>query len=112
VTIIEMLTDFATDVEPFSRIFMLERFEQSDIQVLTDTKVEEINNMGVVCSKDGKRQTIEAGAILLAVGVVSNDHLVKELNGKVDEVYVVGDCKQPRRIREAIEEGFQVACEV
>lgn len=112
VTVIEMLPEFAVDVEPFSRIFMLECFEQRDIKVLTDTKVEKINDDCVVRSKDGNRQTIPADTIVLAIGAVPNDNLTKELATKVKEIYAVGDCKSPRRIREAIKEGFRVAREI
>jgi len=40
------------------------------------------------------------------VGMKANSELADQLQGKVRSLHVVGDASDPRRIMEAIEEGF------
>ena len=46
-----------------------------------------------------------ADTILIAAGSQKNKELVQDLQGKVKELYVVGDCTEPRRIQNAVYEG-------
>jgi 2,4-dienoyl-CoA reductase (NADPH2) len=46
--------------------------------------------------------------IILAMGAKSVDELSNKIRGKVDEVYVIGDAKEPRRALEAIAEGAEL----
>ena len=45
--------------------------------------------------------------MILAVGYRKNDDLFKALEGKVSEVYCIGDSSEPRRIMDAINEGYR-----
>ncbi len=62
-----------------------------------------------IINKQGERQTIEADSIVPALPLVPDLTLFKELEGKVPEVYAVGDCKEPLLIVDAISEGMAVA---
>ena len=44
--------------------------------------------------------------MVLAVGMTPVDVLTPELKGKVPHLHTVGDCISPRRIKDAIAEGF------
>ena len=44
----------------------------------------------------------------MALGVRPVDHLSEKLNGKVAEVYVIGDAKEPRKVLAATAEGAEV----
>jgi pyruvate/2-oxoglutarate dehydrogenase complex dihydrolipoamide dehydrogenase (E3) component len=59
--------------------------------------------------KDGKDVFLEADNIVLATGATPNKALGKALKGKYLEFAEIGDCVEPRRIREAIEEGTWAA---
>ena len=54
---------------------------------------------------EGRKETIKADSIILAVGYQANDGLYKAFQGKVPEVYCIGDCCQPAKILEAITQG-------
>jgi 2-enoate reductase len=56
--------------------------------------------------KNGKSQELKADSIVLALGAKSDNKLAEELKGEVRELYVIGDCVSPRKIPEAISEGF------
>jgi 2,4-dienoyl-CoA reductase (NADPH2) len=56
--------------------------------------------------KEGKQKTLKADTIILALGSKSENKLAEDLRGKASELYVVGDCVKPRKIWDAIHEGF------
>jgi hypothetical protein len=54
--------------------------------------------------KAGKEVFVAADNIVLATGAIPDKALGKALKGKYLEFAEIGDCVEPRRIREAIEE--------
>jgi len=109
VTVIEMLPELATDMEIFSRWVLMGKLAEDGVRTLTDTRIEEITDDGVkIIDKAWKRDTIRADAVILALGLEPNRELMKELRGKVPELYSVGDCVEARKIIDAIQEGFSV----
>jgi 2,4-dienoyl-CoA reductase (NADPH2) len=74
-------------------------------------KYEEITDKGlIVTTRDGKRQTIEADTVITATSPRLNTDLLKALEGKVPEVYLVGnEDKEPSSIMTAIGNGYRLA---
>lgn len=110
VTIIEMLPDIAMDAISGPRSFLLKRLREDDVKWITSATVKEILDDGVVCEIDGREESIHGmDTVILAVGAKSVDSLSDKIKGKVAEVYVIGDAKEPRRIVNATQEGAEVA---
>ena len=109
VTIVEMLSDIALDVELFagSRGTLLAMLGQKGVNSLTDTKLEEITDEGAIVSdKEGASRAIKADTVVLALGLKPSTKLYEALKGKVSEIYAIGDSVEPRKIGDAIHEGF------
>ena len=110
VTVIEMLEDIALDSNPFIRPFLLDRLTQSGVKKITGARVKEITDDGVVVVKNGQEETISGvDSIVLAMGAKSVNEIADLIRGKVAEVHVIGDAKEPRRAVEAIAEGAEIA---
>ena len=110
VAIVEMLSEVAHDAELSTKIFYDEKLEEHSVTLLTGSRISEIKEAGVaVIGKDLSQRFIEADTIVLALGSEPNKGLAEELQGRVAEVYSVGDCVEPRTILEAITEGSRVA---
>jgi len=78
------------------------------VTLLTSATCEEIKEGSVrVTTAEGKKETIPADTVIIAVGYKANDRLYKALEGKVPEIYCVGNSAKPRRILEANSEGYQ-----
>ena len=88
-----------------------DRLISRGVTVFTHSPVHEIADSGVYLIDNGHKQLmfIEADNIVLAVGSVPEDRLAKELQGIVPEIYVIGDCLEPRNARDAINEGAEVS---
>jgi NADPH-dependent 2,4-dienoyl-CoA reductase/sulfur reductase-like enzyme len=108
VTMVRRGPEMAQKVSPSLRGFLLERLKNAGISMLNGVTYDRATEEGLVIkTKDGERKTIEADTIVLAVGAVSEQRLYQEVKGRVAEIYLVGDSVSPRRIGEAIAEGFQ-----
>ena len=108
VTIIEILKRMANDVFPMVRRRLMDGLRSKKVTLLTSATCEEIKEGSVqVCTADGKKETIPADTIIVAVGYKANDRLYQALKGKVPEIYCIGNSSEPRRILEATNEGYQ-----
>lgn len=107
-TIIEMKHDIATEVSAFYRGGLMPEVNKS-AQCFTDTTVKEITSQGVVCEKDGKEFVVEADSVVCAVGFRAPYAQVDALCDKVDEYYIIGDCKKVGQIYDAINNGYYSA---
>jgi NADH dehydrogenase FAD-containing subunit len=76
------------------------------VNMLTQTKVDRIDRDTVVLNRNGERQRVRADTVVVATGSKANRELAEKLEGVITEVHVIGDCQEPRRIFEAIHEGF------
>ena len=109
VTIVEMLHDIGLDVLPQPRMLLMPRLREKGVKVITSATVKEILDDGVVVTKDGQEEAVHGTDwIILAMGAKSVDELSDKIRDRVDEVYVIGDAKEPRRALEAIAEGAEV----
>jgi len=113
VTVMRRGQEMASSVGPSLRASFLERLERKGVTLLTGVKYEEATPEGlVITTRDGERKTIAANAILLAAGSVPDRKLYDEVKDKVPEVHLVGDCVEPRKIGDAIAEGYRAALEI
>ena len=107
VTIIEILTRMANDMLFMARRRLMDELRNKKVNLLTSATCEEIREGSVqVTTAEGKKETIPADTIIIAVGYKANDHLYKNLEGKVSEIYCIGNSSEPRRILEATREGY------
>lgn len=109
-TIVEMLDGVMLDMYSANRMHLLKLLTDADVNILTETKCLEIRDNGItIADKYGKRSTLEADTVVLAVGLKSNERLLAALKDKIPEVYAIGDCVEPRKVINAIWEGFRTA---
>jgi NADPH-dependent 2,4-dienoyl-CoA reductase/sulfur reductase-like enzyme len=81
------------------------------IGILAEVKYEEISDKGLsVITKEGKRLTIEADTIITATSPRLNTELLKAIEGKAPETYLIGiEDKEPSSIMNAIGNAYRVA---
>jgi 2,4-dienoyl-CoA reductase (NADPH2) len=112
VTIVEMLPRIGNDLGVTSRPFVMKRLRELAIRMETGVSVEEITDKGVRGNRDGASEFFAGDTVVLATGFKSNKAVAEELEGKVTSLYLIGDCVEPRMIKEAIGEGFRVGMEI
>ena len=112
VTLVEMLPLIAGDVAPL-RNALIAQLGDAKVKILTNTKIAAITDDGVTAiSADKNLVNISGDKVILAMGLVSDMKIYKTVHEKVAEVYVIGDSQEPRRMGEAIREGYRVGSAV
>jgi 2,4-dienoyl-CoA reductase-like NADH-dependent reductase (Old Yellow Enzyme family)/NADPH-dependent 2,4-dienoyl-CoA reductase/sulfur reductase-like enzyme len=108
VTVMRRGPEMATSVGPSNRAFFLSRLLDKGVTLLCEVRYNSVSPEGVnITTKDGEERTIEADNVVLAAGSVPDTALYEAVKGKISEVYSIGDCVEPRTIRDAISEGFR-----
>jgi 2-enoate reductase len=113
VTLIEMM-DRILPVpvkDPLNTYLMLEHIvKSSDIDILVNTQLLSVNDSEIEIrnSDTETKSTLKCDAVVLAVGYKANRCLEESLAGKV-ELAVVGDAESPRKVLNAVWEGFGAA---
>jgi 2,4-dienoyl-CoA reductase (NADPH2) len=89
-------------------------FEKKRVTLISGVKeYVEITNKGLtIIDKDGQRRTLEADTIASALPLTPLNSLLSGIQGKVAEVYPIGDCRDPLLIADAIGTGLRTAREV
>jgi NADPH-dependent 2,4-dienoyl-CoA reductase/sulfur reductase-like enzyme len=113
ITVVEMLKHVASDMLPWGKEFLMERLNGYGVNILTSAKVKEVLDDGVVFTKNGKEESIRGvNSVVLAIGVKPVNGLAEKMKGKVAEVYVIGDAKEPRQALDAIAEASELARQI
>lgn len=108
VHIIEMMDAIAKDIGATFVGHLFEVLKKNGVEQHINAKVKEITESGVIL-EDGE---IKADNVIIAAGYKPNDEIAEDIKNNFKEVYTIGDAKKARRIMDAVEEGFTVACEI
>ncbi|HSW36690.1 MAG TPA: FAD-dependent oxidoreductase, partial [Candidatus Limnocylindrales bacterium] len=109
VTLVELVKGIGRDIGISTRWIVLKCIHRLGVRVMDQHTVKEVSEAGVLVEKDGQETLLPADTVILAVGALPDDALVGLLQSKVTELHVIGDASKPRKITEAIREGFDLA---
>ena len=111
VTIVDTAVVLGDGMVNHLRLQLFDWFAQKGVTLVSGVKeYVGITEKGlVVLTAEGYKRTIEADSIVPVLPMKPNTELLRSLEGKVKEVYTVGDCKEPKLIVDAIGEGFRIA---
>jgi 2,4-dienoyl-CoA reductase-like NADH-dependent reductase (Old Yellow Enzyme family)/thioredoxin reductase len=113
ITVIEMLDEIARDMEKITRALLMKRIQDLPIKVMTSTVVKSFEKEEVIIEKDGKEEHLpKFDTVVFAVGTRPVDELSKPLRQHGLAVYTIGDAVAPRKVFEAIHEGFEVGLKI
>ncbi|HHT47310.1 MAG TPA: FAD-dependent oxidoreductase [Firmicutes bacterium] len=107
VIVLEALDDVAQDMNAISRITLLEELEKAGVELSTGFEFQAIESGRILCrGRQGEEKQLRADFIVLALGSTSQRHLIKELSKNFPLVMEAGDCIRPRKVGDAVHEGF------
>jgi len=113
VTLVEMLGEIASDLVGHLKHYLTQRLAEKGVHILTSTTVKELGKgYAVVEDASGTGKIDGFNTIVLAVGSKSDDRIAKDLQGKVPELYTIGDASEPREALDAVYEGQEVASRI
>ncbi|KJS67306.1 MAG: NADH:flavin oxidoreductase [Peptococcaceae bacterium BICA1-7] len=112
VTVVELLKGIGRDIGKSTRWVVMKNIKRLGIKVIDQAGVKEVNGQGVLIEREGQETLIPADSVVLSVGSRPVNGLAGELQGKVSQLHIIGDASSPRKITEAIREGFELAVKI
>ncbi len=111
VTIVEMLDDAMANLTPDERTVYTQRLAARKTVMKTGRRLIRVSGKSAaVVDRLGREEEIPCEVVVVAVGLRPQRKLIDDLAAEPGiEVYEVGDCVRPRKILDAIHEGFTVA---
>lgn len=115
ITLVDIVgpAEIARDMTDTNRTGLMQLLRRYNVEFRLEVKLEEVTERGVVVvDRRWERHEIPADTVVLSLGFRSRREVVEAFTGMAPEVYVVGDCWQPRNLRAAIHDAFNVAVEI
>jgi len=107
VILVEVLPGIATDGDADTKAYFTLRFQKNGVKFYTEAELKRVEGKTAVIRQGNEEIRLPVGSVILAVGAESNDGLYEELSSSGLPVLEVGDCREPRRIIDALAEGFR-----
>ncbi|MDP2930997.1 MAG: FAD-dependent oxidoreductase [Chloroflexota bacterium] len=110
VTFVEILDEMMCGVLDLDQVIYRERLAKQKVTVCTGMRVESIlDNGAVIIDGFGRRKEALADNVVVAIGFCPQMGLADELKKAGLNGYAVGDCLKPRKVFDAIHEGYLAA---
>ncbi len=110
VTVIELAGEIASQGNMLYRIALHQKIEQAPaLNFMLNSKCQEIRENGVVVNTNQEEKFLPADTVIIATGLRPNKTAADSFYGIIPETFIIGDCKQPRKIMEATLEGYCIA---
>jgi 2,4-dienoyl-CoA reductase-like NADH-dependent reductase (Old Yellow Enzyme family)/thioredoxin reductase len=108
ITIVEIKEQALAKEGPVIKERLFDDLARKKVEMLIGVKYEGFDSDGpIVRTEAGELRNLRADTYVMAVGARSNSEPVSALRERFGNVYVIGDSLEPRRIRDAIAEGFE-----
>lgn len=115
VTVLEMRDLLAADTTPIHYRSMFEAAWEAIPQFhsILNAKVAGVSKEGVTyLDREGKEEFISADSVVVSAGMQSKKEEALSFYGTADEFYMIGDCKKPATILEAMRTAFATAAQI
>lgn len=111
VSVVEMLPQIAPTANNINRLGIQARLEESKVTVLTQRKLTRVLDRAIEIehAETGDKERLDADWVVLSLGLRPPEDEVKAWRNAFERVTVVGDAVSPRRVAEAVREGFDAA---
>jgi 2,4-dienoyl-CoA reductase (NADPH2) len=109
VTIVDTAETLGADLPFENPIRLFKWLNEKGATMLAGVKYESITNEGlVVTTREGERKTLEADSIITALPLLPDAALLKGLEGKVPQIFQIGDCREFGLMHGAIADGARI----
>jgi 2,4-dienoyl-CoA reductase-like NADH-dependent reductase (Old Yellow Enzyme family)/thioredoxin reductase len=112
VTIVDLKDVIAGDDPLEVRALLLKRLERLGVRMLTRTRIVETKRGEVIAEGPNGRLSLPADVLVLAHGSEIADGLASDARNSVQLVISIGDCREPRRVIDAVLEGARAGWEL
>jgi pyruvate/2-oxoglutarate dehydrogenase complex dihydrolipoamide dehydrogenase (E3) component len=110
VTLLEMQGELAPDASPLYRQGLLQQIEDNEnIRCIVNACCVGIGDKVTYTDASGARQELEAGSVVVAVGMQPRHDETMALYDAADRFFMIGDCSVAGNIQKAVRSAFSTA---
>jgi 2,4-dienoyl-CoA reductase (NADPH2) len=110
ITILEATETIGEGVPERKKHSLFRWLNNKGVKMIAGVRYKEITDSGIIIeTQEGESQTLEADTIIPAVSLQPDNKLLKSLEGKVPELYAIGDCDQAGVIIDATDAAYRLA---
>jgi NADPH-dependent 2,4-dienoyl-CoA reductase/sulfur reductase-like enzyme len=110
IVLIEALPEPLLDVVSINKLSLMEILGGTAIKMITSAKIRAITQDGIgYLDDEGNPHTILADTVILATGFVPRLEFEDLFKGSAPKIYMVGNCKNPGKIIDAIDQAAMIA---
>jgi pyruvate/2-oxoglutarate dehydrogenase complex dihydrolipoamide dehydrogenase (E3) component len=110
-SLVEILKKPFADMGISTRWVLMGNLKKAGVSIYTSSEVIEVKEGQVVVQTPEEKITLPAGCVVFAVGYEPDQALTEQIEGLGVPFCVIGDIKKPRRIKDAVHEGYWAATE-
>ena len=113
VTVIEMCKEPLAKMKEIPRQELLNRLKEKGVKIFVTCKTISIEKSKVVIEdQNGLKKELKADSVIVAAGSIPENTLFNSLQGKVKEIYIIGDAKEPGNLGSALRSAAEVGVKV
>jgi 2,4-dienoyl-CoA reductase-like NADH-dependent reductase (Old Yellow Enzyme family)/thioredoxin reductase len=113
VTIVEMFEEPLKRMKEIPREELLKRLKDKGVTIITSSKAREIRRGEVIIEdKNGTQKELRADSVIVAAGSVPVSAFFSSLQGRVEEIYLIGDAGEPGNLGAALRSATEVGLKV
>jgi 2,4-dienoyl-CoA reductase (NADPH2) len=112
ITVLEILDRLAENVGISNRWSLIKNLKLMGVNLRPGIKILSIEVNAVIVETNNEKESIPADTIVIAAGTIPVNDLTRELTQDGIEVITIGDAREPRKIADAIMEGFDTALKI
>jgi 2,4-dienoyl-CoA reductase-like NADH-dependent reductase (Old Yellow Enzyme family)/thioredoxin reductase len=112
VTLIKRRDNPGGDMDILARNMLLKRLQDRHVELHINTKIQRLTADTLIAQQGGQEVRFPIETVVIAVGVRANRELPDALTNSDLEIYTIGDAVEPRQVKEAIWEGFEIGIKV
>ncbi|MCG6535375.1 MAG: NAD(P)/FAD-dependent oxidoreductase, partial [Syntrophales bacterium LBB04] len=109
ITVLEIMEKLAGNVGISTRWNLLKNLKRLGVKLRSQVRLIRIEEAQVIIETQTGQESIPADTIIMATGSRSVNDLAREGRELGIEVMTIGDAKEPRKIADAVREGFDAA---
>ena len=111
--LLEMTEQLAADMSSRAKKVTLDHLIEGGVDIIKNATVTEVSKSEIRFEKAGVIQKMKGfDHIIFALGTVPERNLIDQAGDMGIPTYTIGDCVKPRRVLEAIREGFDIAIDI
>jgi 2,4-dienoyl-CoA reductase-like NADH-dependent reductase (Old Yellow Enzyme family)/thioredoxin reductase len=113
ITLVEVLDEPLKKMKDIPKQELLKRLKEEGVTFFTHSKAISIEKGKVIIEdKDGVKKELIADSVIVATGNCPVNSLCDSLKGSVEEIYLVGDAKQPGNLGAALRSATEIGLKI